>query len=232
MAKKQYTLIVDVETTITNKVVDFGAVVCDRHGNVVQQTAVMVRGVFGVDELFYNEDSAPIWQRASVQRRMDRYNAMLDSGTRGLVSAQGINRWLEKVGAKYDPELTAYNLSFDTGKCQNTDIDLNIFGRRYCLWAAAVGNICQTKKYRQFVAENHLFNKVTKNGNMTYRTDAEAVTGFLTGSMTEEPHTSLEDIIGYELPTAAHIMRRREWRDNIKPYSWHDFQVRNNFVAK
>ena len=52
MAKKQYFLIVDTETTITDKVFDFGAIVCDRNGNIVQQCAVILRDNIG-DELFY-----------------------------------------------------------------------------------------------------------------------------------------------------------------------------------
>ena len=105
MAKKQYFLIVDTETTITDKVVDFGAVICDRHGVIVAQCAVMVQSVFGVDKLFYNANSAAIWSESSIAKRMDTYNSMLESGTRMLASVNAINRWLEKVNAKYKPTL-------------------------------------------------------------------------------------------------------------------------------
>ncbi len=191
----------------------------------------MVQNVFGVDELFYDRNNAGIWSQASVTRRMDNYNNMLTNGTRMLASVNAINRWLEKAAGKYNPELTAYNLAFDKSKCQNTGIDLNMFTNSFCLWAASVGNICNTKAYRKFVLDNHLFNKVTEKGNMTFSTTAEAVTGYLSGQMTDEPHTSLEDIIGYELPTLVHIMKKRGWKEKITPYSWHDFQVKNNFCA-
>jgi len=232
MAKKQYFLIVDTETTITDKVVDFGAVICDRNGVIVNQCAVMVQSVFGVDKLFYNAGSAAIWAESSISRRMDVYNNMLESGSRMLASVNAINRWLEKVNGKYKPTLTAYNLAFDSSKCANTSIDLNIFADRFCLWAAAVGNICNTKSYRQFIVDNHRFNNVTEKGNMTFSTTAESVTGYLTGNMTDEPHTSLEDIIGYELPTLIHILKKRDWKDKIKPYAWAQHQVKDWFTAK
>jgi hypothetical protein len=67
---------------------------------------------------------------------------------------------------------------------------------------------------------------------MTFSTTAEAVTGYLSGNMTEEPHTALEDIIGYELPTLVHILKKRDWREKIIPYDWNKHQVRNHFEAK
>ncbi len=232
MAKKQFFIGIDTETTITDKVADFGAVVCDRHGVIVAQCAVMVQNVFGVDDLFYDHNASGIWSQASITRRMDNYNSMLTAGTRMLASVNAINRWLEKANAKYAPTLFAYNLAFDRSKCQNTDIDLNIFKDSFCLWAAAVGNICKTRPYRQFVLDNHLFNAPTDKGNMTYSTTAEAVTGYLRGSMSDEPHTALEDLIGYEIPTMVHIMKKRDWRKKIVPYNWRDFQVKMSFSAR
>jgi hypothetical protein len=231
MAKKQFFLVVDTETTITDKVVDFGAVVCDRHGVIVAQCAVMIQSVFGVDDLFYDVTASGLWSKASISRRMDNYNAMLESGSRMLASVNAVNRWLEKVNAKYAPTLTAYNLAFDRSKCQNTQIDLSIFADSFCLWAAAVGNICNTKGYKQFVLDNHLFNNRTAKGNMTFSTTAEAVTGYLVGNMTDEPHTSLEDIIGYELPTLVHILKKKGWKEKVTAYGWNAHQVKNHFKA-
>lgn len=232
MGKKQYYLIIDTETTITDKVVDFGAVVCDRAGNIVTRCAVMVNGVFGVDTLFFDRKATGIWAETSVARRMDNYTAMLNSGSRMLASVNAINRWLEKAKGQYNPTLTAYNIAFDEGKCRNTNIDLNIFDSRFCLWAAAVGNVCNTKKYREFVLQHHLFNKPTEKGNMTFSTTAESVTKFLTGNMADEPHTAIEDIIGYELPTLVHILKKRDWKDKVTPYAWSFHQVRDHFQAR
>ena len=232
MAKKQHYLIVDTETTITDKVVDFGAVVCDRNGNIANQCAVMVQSVFGVDTLFYNKDSAGIWAQASISRRMDNYNLMLQNGARMLASIHAINRWLDKVNTKYSPELTAYNLAFDKSKCANTGIDLSMFSKQFCLWSASVGNICNTKDYRQWVLQNHRFNNRTEKGNMTYSTTAECVTGYLRGEFTDEPHTALEDIIGYELPTLVHILKKRDWRKKLIAYDWNKHQLKDYYVAK
>jgi len=232
MAKKQFFAIIDTETTITDKVADFGAVICDRNGVIFSQCAILVNGIFGVDSLFFDKNANNIWSTANLTKRMDGYNTMLAQGTRMLASVAAINRWLEKAVGKYNPTLTAYNLAFDNSKCGNTGIDLSIFADRFCLWGASVGNICNTKKYREFVLQNHLFNTPTAKGNMTFSTTAEAVTGFLTGNMTEEPHTSIEDVIGYELPTLVHILKKKGWRDKITPYDWNKHQVRNHFEAK
>lgn len=232
MAKKQFFLILDTETSITDKVADFGAVIVDRKGDIHAQCAILVQSVFGVDSLFYDKNAPGIWSAANVSARMDGYNVMLESGTRMLASTNAINRWLERAAGKFNPELTAYNLAFDNGKCANTGIDLTMFSSRFCLWAAAVGNICQTRAYRQFALDNHLFNARTKHGNMTYSTTAEAVTGFLTGQMTDEPHTSIEDIIGYELPTMLHILKKRDWREKMIAYNWKSFQVKDHFKAQ
>jgi hypothetical protein len=232
MAKKQWFCVVDVETSITDKVVDFGAAICDRNGSIVTQCAVMVNTVFGIDDLFYDRNASGIWAQSSVNRRMENYNNMLNSGSRMLASVNAVNRWLEKANGKYNPILTAYNLPFDTSKCANTGIDLSIFADRFDLWAAAVGNICNTKAFKQFVLNNHRFNNPTEKGNMTYKTDAETVTGFLSGNMSEEPHTSIEDIIGYEIPTLVHILKKKNWRKKITPYAWAQHQVKDHFGAK
>ena len=232
MAKKQYFLIVDTETTITDKVVDFGAVICDRHGTIYAQCGVLIQNIFGTDTLFYDKNASGLWSKASIDRRMDNYNAMLHSGTRMLASVNAVNRWLEKAVGKYNPTLTAYNLAFDASKCANTQIDLNMFSDRFCLWGAAVGNICNTKPYKEFIMQNHLFNKPTEKRNMTYSTTAEAVTGFLRGEFTDEPHTSIEDIIGYELPTLVHILKKKGWKDKIQAYDWNKHQVKLHFGVK
>lgn len=229
MGKKQFFIVVDTETSITDKVADFGAVICDREGVVVAQCAVLVGGVYGVDKLFYNKDAADIWGLAGLQRRTEAYNTMLQQGSRMMASVAAINRWLDKAAATYSPELTAYNLAFDRSKCANTGIDLAMFPNRFCLWHAAVGNICQTKAYKRFILENHLFNAPTEHRNMTYSTTAESVAGFLGGTFQTEPHTALEDALEFEVPILKHILGKRKWRDKLTPYDWKKFQVKDHF---
>lgn len=232
MTKKQYFCIVDTETTIDDNVADFGAVIVDRKGVIHHQCGVMVKDQFDTKELFYDKNAKGLWSLEYAREKRAKYNEMLNAGTRIMATNHAINRWLGLAIGKYDPILTAYNLAFDAGKCHNTGIDLTGFRDRFCLWGAAIGNICKSKAYRQFALENHLFNNVTEKGNMTFSTTAEAVTGFLNGQMTEEPHTSLEDAIGYELPILATIIKKRGWREKIEPYNWRDFQVKDNFMAK
>ena len=229
MARKQFFCIVDTETTINDTVADFAALIVDREGKIFAQCAVLVRGHYGDMKLFHDKHASDIWGYAGLQKREAQYVAMLDSGARMLGSVPAINRWLALAVGKYNPMLTAYNLAFDTSKCQNTGIDLSIFSDRFCLWHGAVGNICKAKAYRQFCLDYHLFNAPTDKGNMTFKTNAESVCGYILGEFKTEPHTALEDARDFELPILQAIVKRKQWRDNIKPYAWQDFQTRNHF---
>lgn len=232
VSKKQFFLLVDTETTVQDMVADFGAVVCDRKGNTYATCAVMVRDTFEHQELFYNPADTGFWGKTAAEKRKQAYLKMLTDGSRMLASVAAINRWLEKVSGKYNPMLTAYNLAFDADKCGKTGIDLAIFPSRFCLWAAAATMLCVSKPYRNFAAAHHLFNAPTAKGNMTYKTDAESVAGFVTGELTKEPHTAYEDAIQYELPILKAILKRKQWQKKINAYDWKAFQVRDHFIAR
>ena len=229
MARKQFFCIVDTETTINDTVADFAAVVVDREGKIFAQCAVLVRGHYGDMKLFHDKNASDIWGFAGLQKREAQYIAMLDSGVRMLASVNAINKWLNQAIGKYNPILTAYNLAFDESKCRNTGIDLSGFSDRFCLWQGAVGNICKSKPYRQFCLDYHLFNAPTQFGNMTFKTNAEAVCGFINGEFKPEPHTALEDARDFELPILTHVIKRRGWRDNIQAYDWRAFQTKDHF---
>jgi hypothetical protein len=231
MAKKQFFAILDTETTIADTVADFAIVIVDRDGKIFNQCAVLVAGHYGTHELFYDRAAADIWGTVGLEKRKANYVAMLDSGLRMVASVAAINRWINQAIGKYNPTLTAYNLAFDLGKCANTGIDVTGFSAKFCLWQAAVGNICQRKAFKTFALQNHAFNKVTKNGNMTFQTNAEIVAGFLNNEFVKEPHTALEDARDFELPILQHVIKRRNWQDNVKPYAWQDFQVKDHFKA-
>lgn len=232
MSKKQFWAILDTETTIADTVADFAVIIVDRDGKIHNQCAVLVAGHYGTHELFHDRQASDIWGTAGLERRKAKYAEMLDQGSRMVASVGAINRWINQAIGKYNPTLTAYNLAFDLGKCQNTGIDVTGFAAKFCLWQAAVGNICQRKAFKSFALENHAFNSVTKNGNMTFQTNAEIVAGFLNNGLVREPHTALEDARDFELPILQHILKRRRWQDNIRPYAWQDFQVKNHFVAR
>ena len=241
MAKKQFILIVDTETTITNKVADFAAIVCDRKGNVVTQCAVLVADIYNDREthpLFF-DNSAPvdsIWNKSSLDRRYDVYKRMIEGGSRMLGSVAAINRWLDKAKESYDPYLTAYNLPFDVDKCEKTGIDVTGFSKRFCLWAAAGDIWAHSKKYRQFVLDVHGFNNPTLLGNMSYKANAEIMARFLLGDpdLPDEPHTALEDIIDYELPIFKAIAKRKSLKSlvNLRKPDWRSMQVKNHYIAK
>jgi hypothetical protein len=232
MAKKQFFAILDTETTIENTVADLGIIICDREGRIYNQCAVLVAGHYNTFELFHDKKANDIWGYAGLEKRKANYIKMLDSGTRMLASVNAINRWINQAIGKYNPQLTAYNLAFDSAKCENTGIDLSGFNNRFCLWQAAVGNICHSRKYRQFALDNHAFNAATQNRNMTYQTNAEVVAGFLNNQIMDEPHTALEDARDFELPILVNILKKRDWREKIQAYNWRDFQVKDNFTAK
>jgi hypothetical protein len=232
MARKQYFAILDTETTINDTVADFAIIICDRNGIIYNQCAVLVHGHYDTMELFHDKNTNDIWGYAGLQKRKAQYSAMLDSGVRMLASVNAINRWINQAIGKYNPALTAYNLAFDLSKCANTGIDLTGFNSKFCLWQAAVGNICRTRKFKQFALEHHAFNKPTQNGNMTFKTNAEIVCAFINNNFIEEPHTALEDARDFELPILANIIKKRDWQDKVTAYNWQDFQVKNHFVAR
>ncbi len=232
MAKKQFFAILDTETTMGNTVADFAIIIVDRKGIIHNQCAVMVKGHYDAMELFHDKKANDIWGYAGLERRKNNYVEMLNSGKRMLASVAAIQKWIDQAIGKYNPELTAYNLAFDLDKCEKTQIDLSGFKSKFCLWQAAVGNICGTKAYKQFVLDNHGFNNRTDYGNMTAKTNAEMVAGFITGEFKEEPHTALEDSRDFEMPILVEILKKKNWREKITPYNWRNFQVKDLYSAK
>lgn len=247
MSKADYFLLVDTETTqpnkvqgIPSKVADFGAIVVNRKGQIFTQCAVMVLGVYNnMDKypLFYTPDNGEpenIWAKAGLPDRYNRYNAMLKAGKRQYASHNAINTWLAQVIGKYNPYLTAYNLAFDSEKCRNTDIDLDMFGKRFCLMKAACDKWALTKKYRQFILDNHYFKPPTKLGNMSYLTKAETMAHFITGDDLVEPHTALEDARDFELPILTRLLatqKKANW-ENPQGQSWQQRQIKNWYIPK
>ena len=203
--KKHHYLIVDNETTMRGTVADFGAVVMTRQGEIVEQFAAMVEGEFGVHPLFYNPnaDASDFWSAQSAQRRAKGYRQMLARGDRVIASPAAIVRWLERVRGQYNPAVTAYNIGFDFRKCQNTGIDLGIFGSRFCLMKAAKATIGQTEEYAEFC---HARGLITPTGRLS--TTADSMARFVAGDdLAPEPHTALEDARDYEALILAYLLR-------------------------
>lgn len=243
--KPDYFVIVDTETTQPNKaenipakVADFGAIVVNRKGDIMSQCAVMVLGIYNNAEkypLFHQGDGAEnIWAKENLPNRYNKYNDMLRAGARQYGSHNAINKWLALVKGKYNPYLTAYNLAFDTDKCNNTNIDLGMFSKRFCLMKAACDKWAISKKYRQFILDNHYFKEPTKLGNMSYLTKAETMAHFVTGDNLIEPHTALEDARDFELPILLRLLetqKKSRW-ENPQGQSWQNRQVKDWYIPK
>lgn len=215
---RKYFLTVDTETTTTNRVADFGAVLTDKSGNIHAEIGVLVRDYY-LDRknhpLFHVEGADPLWSATRLDARYAAYNLALQKGTRMLASVNAVNSWLAKVSAKYKPTLTAYNLPFDADKCSKSGILIEAFPQ-FCLWRAAFQQWGQTKAYRQFCVENHFFNARTKKtGAITMQTSAEIMARFVLKdpALPDEPHTALEDVRNYEVPILNALIKRARVQD-------------------
>lgn len=232
MARKKFFLVVDTETTQTDMVADFGAVVCDKQGNIVKEIGVLT-------EFFNDKEKHPLFHmgdfmggKANLPKRYKRYNDMVTRGDRVLAYTGAINKWLARANAEYQPILTAYNIAFDSSKCRNSGIDLDMFSKRFCLWHAAMRKWAFTRKYKQFILDNHLFNNRTEYGNMTYTTKADYMAKYLLGpELPDEPHTALEDARDYEVPILAALVKNTSPKDymNPEPFNWRELQVNQHF---
>ena len=203
---KHYYLIVDTETTRRDTVADFGAVVVDRKGKIVDQFGALVLGHFGKFALFSDAslDDSEFWSDQSARRRQKNYEAMLEAGERSISSPALIQQWLWATNARYTPILTAYNLPFDLGKCAKTRINLGIFSQRFCLMKAAKKSIGVLADYQDFCRDNFLLTKKLRKPQMT----ADAMAKYIIGEgLADEPHTALEDARDYEAAILHYLLR-------------------------
>ena len=239
MAKKKFFLVVDTETTQTGKVADFGAVVVDKAGNIEREMGILVGDFFSnkaEHPLFHIfGDKGDVFSKATLPARYERYEQMLQNGERHLASVGAVNRWLAKVKDRYNPVMTAYNLAFDREKMSNSGIIANeLFPEQFCLWHAAVAKWGKTRAFREFVLSQHHFGNRTKHGNMTMRTNAEAMAAFITGNDGLEPHTALEDARDFERPILARLVQTTSPQVYMNPpaYNWRHWQLKDHFTAK
>ena len=202
---KHYYLIVDTETTKFQTVADFGAVVVDRKGAIIEQFGALVLGHFGQMPLFSDPTANPdaFWSEQSANRRLKNYDEMLETGERSISSPALINQWLAGINARYAPILTAYNIAFDFGKCRNTRINLGIFNSRFCLMRTAKRKIGVLADYQAFCFDNKLLTKKLRKPQMT----ADAMAKYICPEIADEPHTALEDARDYEALILSYILR-------------------------
>lgn len=242
MAKTLF-LLVDTETTIQDHVVDFGALVCDRKGNIRHSCRALVKDFWGKEELFYDVTAKDtIWSKKGLERRKENYKAMINNGDRAVYSVAAINKWLMQIVATYKtlPILTAYNIAFDWHKCANSGINLEPWvDRKFCLWHTAAATWGHSTQFRQFILDGHYFNAPTRHGNMSYKTNAEVMARFILNNpaMDDEPHTAYEDARDYERPILVKLAEKLT-EDRLlhdaerKGYNWKDYQVNQHFKPK
>ena len=202
---KHFYLVVDTETTKRGTVADFGAVLMTTQGEIIEQFGAMVLGHFGKMPLFSDPaaDPAAFWSEQSAQRRAKNYDDMLESGERSISSVGLINQWLSGINARYSPVLTAYNISFDLGKCRNTRINLGIFNQKFCLMKAAKRKIGTLAEYHEFCQANGFLTAKRRDPSMTADTMAKFILGL---DLADEPHQALEDARDYEAPILTKIL--------------------------
>ena len=70
---------------------------------------------------------------------------------------------------------------------------------------------------------------------MTYQTNAEIMAKFITQeNLEDEPHTALEDLIGYELPILNKLINTTTKEDFMNPsqgFDWRKVQLKDNFKS-
>lgn len=237
--KKQHVLLCDTETDVKGNALDFGAILVDLQGNILHRIAVLIRGYYDnplLYTLFHKRSLKGIFSPEKLASRYANYDRMLDTGLRTMASVPAINRWLARINATYNPVLTAYNLFFDVESCENIGIDIDQFTRSFCLMHAAQQFYGNKRKYRKFILDNHFFNAPTFKGNMTWKTNAEVMAKYVLGvGIPPEPHTSIEDCVGYELPILIDVIKKNSLRyclEDIRAGSWERFTVRNGYKVK
>ncbi len=239
MARKKHFIIVDTETTQNGKVADLGIVVCDKQGNIVFEGGYMVGEIYcdrETNPLFHIfGDANDVFSKASLPGRYSRYDQMIKDGRRMVATIPAINSLLAKIAIRYQPVLTAYNLAFDKGKCENTGIDLTLFDKRFCLWHAAAQKWGDNRDFLAFALENGFFGNRTKKGHIGVQTKADVMAKFLLGAgLEDEPHTALEDARDYERPILAALVKNTPVSEymNPAPYSYRDFAIKNLYRPK
>jgi hypothetical protein len=231
MAKKQYFLVTDTETTVQGKVADFAAVLVDRQGREFARLAVMVEGQYGKHELFHDvRSSEEIWTLKGLKKRHNIYKTMLNEGTRAMASVSYINNWLTQIQQQYKNVIfCAYYANFDLRVMRDTGIRTEGFADVFCLWAGSANHVIGNKKYI-----THCLERKWLTPKLNLRTNAEAMAEFALGrELDPEPHTALEDVLFYEIPVLLWLVKHRSYKKySQKSFNWRDWQLKNLVIPK
>ncbi len=226
MAQKQYFFLADTETTQKQTVADFAGIICDRHGKIYNQIAVLLSGHFGHYKLFHDKNSSEeVWTLAGLKRRNENYRNMLNTGERMLATPGAVNKWISKAKETYPGLIfTAYNAEFDIRMMRNTGLDVDGFGDTFCLWRASVNKVSNDKRYIE-----HCIRRKWLTAKLNFRTNAEAMAEYAIGhELPAEPHTALEDVLHYELPILQWLVKNKSYKKySQNGYNWQEWQLQN-----
>lgn len=231
MAKKQYFLVVDTETTVQGKVADFAAVLIDRQGREYARLAVLIEGQYGSHELFHDiRASEEIWTLKGLKKRHIAYKSMLNDGSRMMSSVSGVNNWIHQIQEQYKNVIfCAYFANFDIRAMKATGLRTEGYTDTFCLWAASVDKVKNDKAYIV-----HCLQRKWLTAKLQFRTNAEAMAEFaLKRDLEPEPHTALEDVLDYEIPVLLWLVKNKSYtKYSQKAYSWHEWQLKNLVIPK
>jgi hypothetical protein len=240
VGKKKFFVTIDTETTQSGMVADLGVVVSDKQGNIHYEQGLLIGDFFSDREahpLFHvYGDANDVFSKASLPKRYERYEAMLQDGKRMLCSVAAVNRLFAKIANRYNPVATAYNKAFDWDKLDNSGVPVaDFFPKSFCLWHAAVAKWGNTREFKAFALQQHRFGNRTKTGHMGIQTKADVMAKFLLGeSLPDEPHTALEDARDYEVPILTALVKNTSPAVYMYPpsYNYRDWAVRDHYIPK
>ena len=194
--KKQYFLVVDVETANSTNdalVYDLGVAVTDRQGNIYETASFIIADIF--------MDEAELMTSAYYAEKIPQYYAGIRAHDFKVTSFYNARKAVLELMEKYGIDtVAAYNANFDRSALNTTQRWLSKSKFRYffpyetkvyCIWHMACQVICTQKRYAKFCQENDF---VSPSGNM--KTSAEAVYAYMTkDSNFDESHTGLADVL-------------------------------------
>lgn len=210
--RQKNTLLLDCESigTKDKKIYDLSFVVLDNTGNILYQSANLVK------EIFCNTS---LMNDAYFKKNYDFYLCELASQRYYIKTMKNIVKELEKIIVDYKVGyVTAYNANFDTMaiiqtmvelKCLGHDVEykdngsidfVETFAKHFnvkvkCLWATFCELMQYNEEYKDFCRLNGY---VSDKGNII--TNAEIAYRFITGDLEfVEKHTGYSDVIDVEV---------------------------------
>lgn len=194
--KKQYFLVVDVETANSTDdalVYDLGYAVADRQGHVYEMGSLVISDIFSGE--------ADLMASAYYANKIPQYIDGIRHHEHEVTNFYSARRTVLKIMEKYDIDtVCAYNASFDCRALNTTQRWLTKskyrfffpYGTKiYCIWHMACQVICTQKNYVKFCEKNDF---IKPSGNI--HTNAETVYAYISKDVNfEENHTGLQDVL-------------------------------------